>query len=156
MRLFSLFLLSVILLSCKSRRGENIHAGNYQLLHDSIRESSKAVDILYYRNFATSKMTILAAQYKSPKGIDSILSYFGSESMDTMCNVFSKVGPIGELLFYRDSSRAELIAGFDFTFDENCKGFYGIGETSTNWAMTAFGQKHLEELHNKTKLYWTK
>ena len=130
---------------------------NHQNFYNSIRESSKAADILYYRDFATSKISILAGQYKTPQGIDSVLSYFGSESLDTTCSVFSSGGPIGEILFYRDTSRTELVAGFNFTFADNCTGFYnGFEGKSTKLTMSVYGQKHLAELHNKVKSYWTK
>lgn len=149
--------MSLISLSCNIRRSEIVHAPNHQNFYDSIRESSKAVDILYYRDFATSKISILAGQYKTPQGIDSVLLYFGSESLDTACSVFSSGGPIGEILFYRDTSRTELFAGFNFTFANNCTGFYkGIEGTSSKLTMSVYGKKYLEELHHKVKSYWTK
>ena len=155
MRVFSLLFIGFILLSCGSKTNERDVSQSYRYLLDSLRTESKAVDILFYREFSTSKISILAAGYRTIQGIDTALSYFGYESIDTSCGVFSEGTPIGQVIFYRDTSRTESIVGFDFTLNGDCKGFYdGLDRSSKKVSMSLHGQKQLEVLYRKVKSYW--
>lgn len=157
MRLYTLILTSILFFSCRSEQIERYVSENSHILYDIIRANSKAADILFYRDFASSKISILAGQFTTAQGIDSVLSYFGDESLDTECSIFSEGNPIGQILFYRDTSRSQLVAGFDFTLAKHCKGFYdGIENSSFKISMSSSGQKSLEELHKKVKSYWEK
>ena len=111
------------------------------------------VTVLFYVNFATSKISILAKDVTNKNSIDSIIAYIGEEKKDSICYHFFE-NPIGEINFYEDTAMIRGLISMDFILEGKCRGFYPVNEKIyPRFEITPFGKTTLENLKNKFKLH---
>lgn len=124
---------------------------------DTLKNESKRAQLLLFRDFATSKISLLIKDAKDQKSIDSLLSFIGNEKKDTSCYLFTGQNPIGEIYFYKDTSMTEVLADLYFTLDGNCNGLYnGIHKSSLRFDLTSEGNMFLSETKNRVEQSWKK
>jgi hypothetical protein len=149
--------LSLILVCCKDKQSTNVRVSERSNLLDTLRNEARRAQLLFFRDFATSKISLLIKDAKDQKSIDSLFSFIGNEKKDTSCYLFAGQNPVGEIYFYKDTSMTEVLADLYFTLDSKCYGWYdGIDRNSSKFDLTAEGALFLRETKNRVEQSWKK
>jgi hypothetical protein len=148
---------SLIFGSCKDKQNAYVINGEKETFQDTLRNESRRAQLLFFRDFATSKMSILIKDAKDQKSIDTLLSFVGNEKRDTACYLFAGQNPVGEIYFYKDTSMTEVLADLYFVLDGKCSGFYGgFDKGSPKFDLTTEGKLFLIERRNRVQHDWKK
>jgi len=157
MRYVLLIALSLTFAFCNDKQSTHATTIERSTLLDTLRNESRRAQLLFFRNFATSKMSLLIKDAKDQKSIDTLLSFIGHERKDTACYLFAGQNPVGEIYFYKDTSKTKVLADLYFTLDSNCNGWYGgIHKNSPKFDLAPNGKLFLSETKNRVEQYWKK
>lgn len=157
MRYVLLIFLCLIFASCKNDRNTHVEIGRQNTLLDTLRNESRRAQLLFFRDFSTSKISLLIKDAKDQKSIDSLFSFMGNKKKDTSCYLFAGQNPLGEIYFYKDTSMTEVLADLYFTLDGKCNGWYdGIHKSAEKFDLTSEGKLFLNETKNRIEQSWKK
>lgn len=157
MRCILLIALSLMLACCNIKQSTLVTTSEKSTLLDTLRNESRRAQLLFFRDFATSKISLLIKEAKDQKSIDTLLSFIGNEKRDTTCYLLAGPNPVGEINFYKDTSMTEVLADLYFTLDSKCNGWYGgIHKSSPKFDLTAEGKLFLSETKNRVEQSWKK
>ena len=157
MRYVLLIALSLMFACCKDKQSSHKRTTERSTLLDTLRNESRRAQLLFFRDFASSKISLLIKDAKDQKSIDTLLSFIGNEKRDTACHLFAGQHPVGQIYFYKDTSMSELLADLYFALDSNCNGWYGgIHKSSPKFDLTAQAKLFLSQTKNRVEKYWKK
>lgn len=147
MKYFFLILLSSIIFSCTYvEQPKVINPTSYI---DSIYAECKGVRITFFKDFTTSKTSIIAKELKSKKSIDSLFSFIGAKSTDS-CELSIIQYPVGEIYFFSDTIMKNNIENFYFTLNGTCQKLYnGFQNESPKYDILITGVEFLKRLQNE-------
>jgi hypothetical protein len=157
MRYILLIALSLLFVCCKDKQNTHERTSKRSTLLDTLKKESRRAQLLFFRDFATSKISLLITDAQDQKSVDTLLSFIGDEKKDTTCYFFALQDPVGEIYFYKDTSMTEVLADLYFTLHGKCDGWYGgIHKSSPKFDLTAEGKLFLSETKNKVEQSWKK
>ena len=157
MRYLLFIAFSLIFGSCQDKQNAPIITGEKKTFKDTLRNESRRAQLLFFRNFATSKMSLLIKDAKDQNSIDALISFVGYKKNDTACYLFAGQNPVGQIYFYKDTSMTKVLADLYFALDGTCSGFYGgIDKGSPKYDLTTEGKLFLIETRNRVQHDWNK
>jgi hypothetical protein len=157
MRCVLIISLSLVFAFCNQKQNSHVTTTERSTLLDTLRNESRSARLLFFRDFATSKISLLIKDAKDQKSIDTLLSFIGNEKKDTACYLFTGENPVGEIYFYKDTSMTVVLADLYFTLDSRCNGWYGgIDKSSPKFDLTPEGKSYLSETKNRLEQSWKK
>lgn len=157
MRYVLLIALSLLFACCNDKQSGHARTSERSTLLDTLKNESRRAQLLFFRDFAISKISLLIKDAKDQKSIDTLLSFIGNEKKDTACYLFAGQNPVGQIYFYKDTSMTEVLADLYFALDSNCNGLYdGIHKSSPKFDLTAEGKLFLSDTKNRVEKYWKK
>lgn len=146
MRSFPLIALILTLASCENGQNSYVAAGEKSNLLDTLRKESRGARLLFFKDFATSKTSILIKEAIDQKSLDTLLSFIGNEKRDTACDLFAEQNQAGEIYFYRDTAMTEILADVYLTLQGRCIGWYaGIDKNSKRFDITPAASMYLNQ-----------
>lgn len=152
------FLFLVVLLSgCKSKSNNTTSNKNEHSFLDSVKSECHSARILFFKDFSTSKTSIIAKEFKDQKSLDTLFAFIDDRKKDTDCYLFSFSPPLGEIYFYKDSLFTGELLDLYFVLRDKCNGFYaGIHQNSQKFDFTDLGKRSLEDLKKEVEMVGAK
>lgn len=155
---FIVFIAAYFLLaSCNEAPSTEGKGSQRSTLLDTLKKECRSARLMLFRDFATSKISLLLKEAKDQKSIDSLFSFIGGKKIDTSCYLLSGESPVGEIYFYRDTAMKEELADLFFTLDSKCNGWYSsIHRDAAKFDLTPKGKVFLTKTRDRVRQAWKK